>query len=80
MSIVYKKADYLVEDVTYKSEMLMPTVEALKKLTKYSGLLDDYINDNTEFIYDFLKKHNFTVVNKKQIDSKKSKTTKAKVD
>ena len=35
ISIVMKKVDYLVEDVTYKSEMLNSTVETIAKVSNY---------------------------------------------
>ncbi|MDE6477504.1 MAG: hypothetical protein K2L48_05005 [Mycoplasmoidaceae bacterium] len=68
IGIVSKKTDYLVEDVTYKSEMLMPTVEALTRLSKYSDLLEEYVSENSKFTYDFLKKH------AGKLETKKSKS------
>ncbi len=35
MSITYKKVDYLIEDLTYKSEMLNSTVETISKTANY---------------------------------------------
>ncbi len=35
MSIAYKKLDYLIEDLTYKSEMLNTTVETITKMSNY---------------------------------------------
>lgn len=77
IGIVSKKADYLVEDITYKSEMLMPTVEALSKLSKYSELLEEFVNENSKFTYDFLKKHASKLESKKKIEAK-SQTKKEK--
>ena len=34
-SITMKKVDYLVEDITYKSEMLTSTVETVSKISNY---------------------------------------------
>lgn len=36
-SIAAKKIDYLVEDLIYKSEFIMPSIEVIKNLTSYSN-------------------------------------------
>lgn len=36
-TIAAKKIDYLVEDLIYKSEFIMPSIEVIKNLTSYSN-------------------------------------------
>lgn len=48
--IVMKKIDYLVEDVTYKSETLSPMIDSLLKLSSYVDVMEDIIKKNTESI------------------------------
>lgn len=38
--IFMKKADYLIEDLTYKSEMLNPTVETIVKMSNYIDVFE----------------------------------------
>lgn len=72
IGIVAKKADYLVEDLTYKSEMLMPTFDAVSKLTKYTDLLEKYVNNKTPFAYDYIKKDKPSKITHKKQTKKKS--------
>ncbi len=73
IGIVAKKADYLVEDLTYKSEMLMPTFDAVSKLTKYTDLLEKYVNNRTPFAYDYIKKDKPSkITHKKENKTKKN--------
>ena len=39
-AIFMKKADYLIEDITYKSEMLNPTVETISKIANYIDVFE----------------------------------------
>ena len=39
-AITYKKVDYLVEDITYKSEMLNSTVETVSKMANYIDVFE----------------------------------------
>lgn len=39
-AITYKKVDYLVEDITYKSEMLNSTVETISKMSNYIDVFE----------------------------------------
>ncbi len=48
--IVMKKVDYLVEDVTYKSETLSPILDSLLKVSSYVEVMDDIIKNNAEQI------------------------------
>ncbi len=41
MGISAKKLDYLIEDLSYKSEKMAPVVDSLVKLLGYADLLDD---------------------------------------
>ncbi|MGL4951516.1 MAG: hypothetical protein ACRC4L_00875 [Mycoplasma sp.] len=49
-SIVGKKIDYLVEDITYKSEMLSPLVDSLLKFSSYIDVIEVIISKNTSTI------------------------------
>ena len=40
VNIAYKKMDYLIEDWTYKSEMLNPAVETVAKISNYIDLFE----------------------------------------
>ncbi len=48
--IVMKKVDYLVEDVTYKSETISPILDSLLKVSSYVDVMDDIIKNNAEQI------------------------------
>ncbi|MDR0825786.1 MAG: hypothetical protein LBM72_00800 [Mycoplasmataceae bacterium] len=54
IGIVAKKLDYLVEDLTYKSEMLTPTVEALVKVSNYIDLLESAVAQNSNSLGKYL--------------------------
>ncbi len=62
ISIVAKKIDYLVEDITYKSELITPLVDSMVKIGNYLDLFEGifeqkseqlikYANNNKESIY-----------------------------
>lgn len=38
--VLYKKIDYLIEDITYKSEMLTSTVETVAKIANYIDVFE----------------------------------------
>ncbi|MDR3257487.1 MAG: hypothetical protein LBT17_01695 [Mycoplasmataceae bacterium] len=57
IGIVAKKLDYLVEDLTYKSEMLTPTVEALAKISNYVDLFESIINQNADALMNYINKN-----------------------
>ena len=44
--IFFKKADYLIEDITYKSEMLNPTIETIVKVSNYIDVFDAIAKKN----------------------------------
>lgn len=46
MSIIGKKVDYLVEDITYKLETLSPFIDSLLKLSSYLDVVDVIIKQN----------------------------------
>lgn len=48
--IVIKKIDYLVEDITYKTETLSPIIDSLLKLSSYVDVMEDIVKKNTESI------------------------------
>lgn len=45
-----KKFDYLVEDITYKSEILSPTIDSLVKLGKLVDVFDEILREKTKKI------------------------------
>lgn len=66
-TVVLKKVDYLVEDITYKSESLNVSVETLNKISNYALSLDavsknglkstiKLISENRNYIYSILDK------------------------
>ncbi|NQZ66132.1 MAG: hypothetical protein HRT99_02860 [Mycoplasmatales bacterium] len=46
--IFYKKADYLIEDLTYKSEMLNPTVDTIAKISNYVDIFEVIARKNVK--------------------------------
>ncbi len=50
MHIVSRKLDYLVEDITYKIEILTPTIDSLTKLGKFIDVFDSILKDKTQNI------------------------------
>ncbi|MDR0985545.1 MAG: hypothetical protein LBL60_01195 [Mycoplasmataceae bacterium] len=54
IGIVAKKMDYLVEDLTYKSEMLTPVVEAMIKLSHYVDLFENILVQNEDLVNKFV--------------------------
>ena len=85
-NVVLKKIDYLVEDITYKSESLNVTVETINKISNYILSLDavtqtgfksavKLISENKNYIYAIMKKLQ-TDVEKRKDTSKKSGNTK----
>lgn len=55
INILAKKTDYLVEDVTYKSEKLNVTIDAIVKLSNYINILDTYFNNSNDEIINYVK-------------------------
>ncbi|MDR2823176.1 MAG: hypothetical protein LBV37_01430 [Mycoplasmataceae bacterium] len=67
IGIVAKKIDYLVEDLTYKSEMLTPTIDALVKLSNYIDLFESFINQSSDSFARYVsnnRESSFKFVNK----------------
>ncbi len=52
ISIVAKKVDYLIEDLTYKSEILTPSVDAMIKLSSYVDVLEVLLKQNSQALVD----------------------------
>lgn len=65
VSIVFKKIDYLVEDLTYKSEKLNNVVDVVIKLSGYVDVVEGIIKRNSDVISKFIK-------NQKNIESAES--------
>lgn len=57
ISIVAKKADYLIEDLIYKSEYITPSIEAVVKLSSYVDLANDVLKKNTDSLIKFVMKN-----------------------
>ena len=55
ISITTKKIDYLVEDITYKSESMSPVFESLIKLSSYINVVDLAIKRNSKTIENIIK-------------------------
>lgn len=55
ISITTKKIDYLVEDITYKSESLSPVVESLLKISTYVNVIDLAVKRNSSTIENIIK-------------------------
>lgn len=85
-NIVMKKIDYLVEDVTYKSESLNVAVEAINKISNYVLTFDSLtkkgfssltklVSENRNYFYSLISKWKAT---KEQTDDKNEMTKKPK--
>lgn len=46
--IVAKKLDYLVEDLTYKSEQLTPVVDSIVKISNFIDILDSILKQKSQ--------------------------------
>ncbi len=94
-TVVLKKVDYLVEDITYKSESLNVTVETLNKVSNYALSMDalsknglkatvKLISENRNYIYSILDKMRQDVEAREEKEGKKDRakvsSTKAKKD
>ncbi len=91
-TVVLKKVDYLVEDLTYKSESLNVTVETLNKVSNYALSMDalsknglkstvKLISENRNYIYSILDKMRQDVEARAEKDKNKDKKEpKAKKD
>lgn len=61
MGNVTKKIDYIVDDLTYKTESLSDVIEVLKGFSKYISLIHSLIDENDP------KKKDYIKANRKQI-------------
>lgn len=73
LSIAAKKADYLLEDLIYKSEYVTPSIEALVKLSSYVDLANNVLKKNTDSLLKFVSNNS---ENKKKIIKKTKETVK----
>ncbi len=82
-TVVLKKVDYLVEDLTYKSESLNVSVETLNKVSNYALSLDavsqnslksaiKLISENRNYIYSILDKMRKDVEAREEREGKSS--------
>lgn len=55
ISIVFKKIDYLVEDLTYKSEKLNNVIDVVIKLSSYVDVVEGIIKRNSDVVSKFIK-------------------------
>ncbi len=85
-TVVLKKVDYLVEDITYKSESLNVSVETLNKISNYAMSLDavsqnslkatvKLISENRNYIYSILDKMRKDVEAREEADNRNKKTS-----
>ncbi len=88
-TVVLKKVDYLIEDITYKSESLNVTVETLNKISNYALSMDalsknglkatvKLISENRNYIYSVLDKMRKDVEAREEKDKKSSKSSTTK--
>lgn len=89
-NVVLKKVDYLVEDITYKSESLNVTVETLNKISNYAMSLDavsknglkssiKLISENRNYIYSILEKMRSDVEEREKLEkNSKNKSNSSK--
>ncbi|NOQ50567.1 MAG: hypothetical protein GQ557_02780 [Mycoplasmataceae bacterium] len=86
-NIVVKKIDYLVEDITYKSESLNVAVESINKFSNYFLSFDTVskksmesaiklLTENRAYIYTFIDRLKESVVSQKSTKSSTKKPTK----
>lgn len=61
MGNVTKKVDYIVDDLTYKTESLTATIDAIKGFSKYISLIHTLIDEDDP------KKQEYIKTNRKQI-------------
>lgn len=66
IGIVAKKLDYLVEDLTYKSEKLNPAIDAVVKISTYLDVLESLIKKDAKEIVEFVKNNRSNVEKMKQ--------------
>lgn len=56
ITIFAKKMDYLIEDITYKSEKMNDVVDAIVKVSKYINVAETLVKSNADVISDLLEK------------------------
>ncbi len=61
ISITAKKVDYLVEDLTYKSEMLNATVETVSKVSNYLDTFEVVANKNIKAAIKLVSRNRDTI-------------------
>lgn len=52
--IVCKKVDYLVEDLTYKIELLSPTVDSIVKVSNLIDILNSVLHEKSHTIMKYV--------------------------
>lgn len=83
-TVVLKKVDYLIEDITYKSESLNVTVETVNKISNYLLSLDavsekgfksmlKLISENRNYIYSITEKIKADVEKRELKEKKEAK-------
>lgn len=76
VSVAAKKMDYLLEDLIYKSEFMVPTVEALVKLSSYVDLIEGIVKKNSDNISEYVKSNKTTTDNLKKTSKEVIKESK----
>ncbi|MDE7221796.1 MAG: hypothetical protein K2N40_00795 [Ureaplasma sp.] len=75
MSIVSKKLDYLIEDLTYKSEKMNDVVSSIVKISNYINAAEDLVKNNADVISKVMLEKNDKKLknNSKDINNEESK-------
>jgi len=55
--VLYRKVDYLIEDLTYKSEMLTSTVETVAKMANYIDLFEVVAKKNIKSVVKLVERN-----------------------
>ena len=59
--IVCKKIDYLVEDLTYKIELLSPTVDSIVKVSNLIDILNAVLHEKSRTIMKYVSSNQETI-------------------
>ena len=70
ITIVFKKNDYLIEDLTYKSEKMNNVVDVIVKLSGYVDVIEGVIKRNSDVVSTFIKNNKIESVNELKTKSK----------
>ena len=63
MGIVAKKMDYLIEDLTFKSELLTPFIDSIVKIGNYLDLFEAVFQQKTESLVKYVSNNKESIYN-----------------